>query len=56
MATLGWASGFQYYLIPLMPFVMFNDRLPTRVVVAVSAAVFGVFVALWYVFPHWKRA
>ena len=28
--TLGWASGFQYYLFPLIPFVMFNDRLASR--------------------------
>jgi diguanylate cyclase (GGDEF)-like protein len=44
--TLGWASGFQYYLIPLIPFVMFNDRLGTRVVVAVAVGVFFAFVAL----------
>src|SRR3954466_11719669 len=26
VSLLGWDSGFQYYLIPLIPFVMFNDR------------------------------
>ena len=36
VSTLGWASGFQYYLIPLIPFVMFNDRLGTKTVAVVS--------------------
>jgi diguanylate cyclase (GGDEF)-like protein len=44
--TLGWASGFQYYLVPLIPFVMFNDRLGTRAAVAVSVGVFAVFIGL----------
>jgi diguanylate cyclase (GGDEF)-like protein len=48
MATmaLGWDSGFQYYLIPLIPFVMFNDRLRTPSVVGASVGVFVAFVAL----------
>jgi diguanylate cyclase (GGDEF)-like protein len=46
VSALGWASGFQYYLIPLIPFVMFNDRLPTAVVAATSAAVFLAFLSL----------
>jgi diguanylate cyclase (GGDEF)-like protein len=46
VATLGWSSGFQYYLVPLIPFVMFNDRLPSRTVIAVSACVFAALVAL----------
>jgi diguanylate cyclase (GGDEF)-like protein len=51
VAALGWASGFQYYLIPLIPFVMFNDRLPTPVVTVSSAAVFVVFLALRIAVP-----
>ncbi len=44
--TLGWASGFQYYLIPLIPFVMFNDRLSMPRAVATSIGVFVTFLAL----------
>ena len=44
--TLGWASGFQYYLLPLIPFVMFNDRLGSATVVATSVGVFAVLIVL----------
>lgn len=44
--TLGWESGFQYYLIPLVPFVMFNDRLGARAVWITSVLVFGTFIGL----------
>jgi diguanylate cyclase (GGDEF)-like protein len=50
--TLGWASGFQYYLVPLIPFVMFNDRLGSATVAAVAAGVFAVLVALRAVAPE----
>jgi diguanylate cyclase (GGDEF)-like protein len=46
VTTLGWASGFQYYLIPLIPFVMFNDRLRAPIALAASLAVLCAFVAL----------
>ena len=36
---LGWNSGFHYYLIPVVPFLLFHDRLSTGVVVAGSALV-----------------
>jgi len=49
--TLGWASGFQYYMIPLIPFVMFNDRLGRRTVALISAGAFGVLLALRAVAP-----
>jgi diguanylate cyclase (GGDEF)-like protein len=49
--ALGWSSGFQYYLIPLIPFVMFNDRLRGRTVVAISAAVSATLLALRAVAP-----
>jgi diguanylate cyclase (GGDEF)-like protein len=51
-STLGWASGFQYYLIPLIPFVMFNDRLGRRSVVVISAGVFAALIALRAVAPE----
>jgi diguanylate cyclase (GGDEF)-like protein len=41
---LGWDTGFQYYLIPLIPFLMFNDRAPLRVVHVASACVLVVFL------------
>lgn len=46
---LGWRSGFQYYLLPLIPFMMFNDRARTTTVTAASAVVlvtFGLLRAL----------
>lgn len=43
---LGWSSGFHYYLIPLIPFLMFHDRLSTRTVVVASAAVGVLYVVL----------
>ena len=50
--TLGWASGFQYYLVPLIPFVMFNDRLGGRTVAAISAGVFTTLIALRALAPE----
>jgi diguanylate cyclase (GGDEF)-like protein len=49
--TLGWASGFQYYLIPLIPFVMFNDRLPSATVAIISVCLFAGLIALRAVAP-----
>lgn len=43
---LGWTSGFHYYLIPVVPFLLFHDRLSTRVVVAGSAVVTVTYVLL----------
>ena len=43
---LGWQSGFHYYLIPVVPFLMFHDRLSTRIVVAGSALVTLLYVVL----------
>src|SRR5690348_11788741 len=43
---LGWDSDFQYYLIPLIPFMMFNDRERTGVVSMASGIVLATFVAL----------
>jgi diguanylate cyclase len=45
---LGWSSGFHYYLVPLMPFVIFNDRLSTRAVVAGAAVLAILYLALRY--------
>jgi diguanylate cyclase (GGDEF)-like protein len=43
---VGWHSGFYYYLFPLIPFLIFNDQLPTRTVVLGSSAIAVVFYAL----------
>jgi len=48
---LGWDSDFQYYLIPLIPFMMFNDRARTGVVSAASGIVLASFVALRWLAP-----
>jgi diguanylate cyclase (GGDEF)-like protein len=45
-ALLGWSSGFYYYLIPLIPFLLFHDQLSTRTVVTSALVVAGVFFAL----------
>jgi len=52
VAALGWSSGFQYYLVPLVPFVMFNDRLPTAAATITSALVFAVFLGLRALAPE----
>jgi len=51
VGLLGWASGFQFYLIPLVPFVMSNERLRGKAALAVSGAVLAVFVALYELGP-----
>ncbi len=51
VGLLGWASGFQYHLIPLVPFVMFNERLRGTSALVVSAAVLIVFLVLYELAP-----
>jgi diguanylate cyclase (GGDEF)-like protein len=46
VSLLGWDSGFQYYLIPLIPFVMFNDRARTVTVMCATAGVVALFGVL----------
>jgi diguanylate cyclase (GGDEF)-like protein len=43
---LGWTSGFHYYLIPVVPFLMFHDRLSTRTAVIGSVAVTATYLLL----------
>ena len=43
---LGWNSGFHYYLVPIVPFLMFHDRLSTRTAVVGSAVVTLTYVLL----------
>jgi diguanylate cyclase (GGDEF)-like protein len=51
VTTLGWSSGFQYYLIPLIPFMMFNDRARTPTVMLASGVVLTTFVGLRWLAP-----
>jgi diguanylate cyclase (GGDEF)-like protein len=44
--VLGWNSGFHYYLLPVVPFLMFHDRLSNRSVIVGSAAVTGIYLLL----------
>ena len=57
---LGWHSGFHYYLVPLIPFLMFHDRLATRTVVAGSTLVAAIYIALrattFELEPAWIRS
>jgi diguanylate cyclase len=46
VALLGQNSGFQYYLIPLIPFLMFNDRARMPAVLTASGLVLLGFVLL----------
>ena len=56
VAALGWASGFQYYLVPLIPFVMFNDRLASRTVAIISAGICAALLALRALAPEGAAA
>lgn len=49
--ALGWSSGFQYYLIPLVPFMMFNDRLRSPVVLGAAAGLILLYAGLQYLAP-----
>jgi diguanylate cyclase (GGDEF)-like protein len=43
---LGWNSGFHYYLIPLVPFLMFHDRISTRTAIVGSVIVMATYLLL----------
>jgi diguanylate cyclase (GGDEF)-like protein len=49
--NLGWGSGFQYYMIPLIPFLMFNERAGTKTVTLACAGVLAIFIALRWAAP-----
>lgn len=48
---LGWGSGFQYYLIPLIPFVMFNERLRATLALLVGFGFLLLYVVLYQTAP-----
>jgi signal transduction histidine kinase len=43
---LGWNSGFHYYLLTTVPYLMFHDRLSTRTALIGSAATTAIYVGL----------
>ena len=43
---LGWNSGFHYYLIPIVPFLMFHDRVSTRTAIVGSVVVTATYLVL----------
>jgi diguanylate cyclase (GGDEF)-like protein len=51
VTLLGWNSGFQFYLIPLVPFVMFNDRAGKKTVIGASIVVLAAFLLLHALAP-----
>src|SRR5689334_16277966 len=46
LGLLGWRTGFHYYLVPVIPFLMFNDQLETRTVLMGSTLIAVLYVAL----------
>ncbi len=46
VSLLGWGSGFQYYLLPLIPFLMFNGQLSRRTVIAGAVGITLILLAL----------
>lgn len=52
VAFLGWGSGFQYYLLPLIPFFMLGDRLSRAQLVLIVASVTGVLLVLVLAFDQ----
>jgi diguanylate cyclase (GGDEF)-like protein len=46
VVLLGWDSGFHYYLIPLVPFLMFHDELEARTAIAGATGVTGLYLGL----------
>jgi diguanylate cyclase len=43
---LGWDTGFHYYIVPLVPFLMFHDELETKTVIAGATAVTALYLGL----------
>lgn len=52
VATLGWQSGFQYYLLPLIPFFTFNERASFFVSGAASLFVIATLAVLHVMFAN----
>jgi diguanylate cyclase (GGDEF)-like protein len=46
VTTLGWNSGFHFYLVPLIAFILFNDQLEPKVTLFGAAATTLVYVVL----------
>lgn len=44
---LGWESGFHYYLVPLIPFMFFNHRQTTPIIIGEAALLFISYISLY---------
>ena len=49
---VGWISGFHYYLVIVVPFLLFNDRHDPRLIIGASTLVTLLYPALWVLAPH----
>jgi diguanylate cyclase (GGDEF)-like protein len=48
---IGWDSGFHYYLIPVLPFLLFDDRSNSNLIVVASVMVPLIYLGLWFAAP-----
>ncbi len=46
VVLIGWDSGFHYYLLPLIPFLLFNDRARAAPLIAGAAALVAIYIGL----------
>lgn len=44
---LGWESGFHYYLLPMVPFIFFNHKQTTRVILTEASLLFIAYIGLY---------
>jgi diguanylate cyclase (GGDEF)-like protein len=50
VSILGWQSGFQYYLLPLVSFFTFNERASFRIVLSASLGVIALLAGLHFAY------
>jgi hypothetical protein len=50
VAILGLGSGFQYYLVPIIAFTLFNDQASPRMAITSSAVIVLLFVGMRFLF------
>lgn len=48
---IGWDSGFHYYMIPVLPFLLLDDRSNSRLIVGSSVMVPLIYLGLWLAAP-----
>lgn len=45
---LGWDSGFHYYLLPVVPFIFFNHKQTTQVILTEALLLFIAYISLYF--------